>query len=76
MAGRRITAPRLHKQKVSEKVYAELSGFELGKIRNDRWRKKGLSFYKIGRTVRYDLDEIYEYLEKCRVECRQVDGGK
>lgn len=74
MTAKRSTAPRVHKQKVSEKVYAELSGFELGKIRNDRWRKKGLSFYKIGRTVRYDLDEIYEYLEKCRVECR--DGAK
>ena len=60
---------------VSEKVYCEISGFELGKVRNERWRKKGLPYYKIGRSVRYDEDEIYAYLQRCRVETRQ-DGGK
>jgi hypothetical protein len=64
------------KRMVSEKVYAELSGFELGKIRNDRWKKKGLPYYKIGRTVRYDEDEIYAYLQRCRVETRQGGGAR
>jgi hypothetical protein len=64
------------KKLVSEKVLAEITGFELAKIRNDRWRRKGLPFYRIGRTIRYDLDEIYAALEKCRVETRQTDGAR
>ncbi len=62
------------KKLVSEKVLCEITGWELSKVRNDRWRKRGINYFKLGRSVRYDEAEIYEYLQRCKVQCR--DGAR
>lgn len=43
---------------VTEDVVAKLLGFTTRKLQNDRSAKRGLPFYRLGRAVRYDLDEV------------------
>ena len=53
---------------IDEYRVAQITGFSLSKLRNDRWLGRGFPFYKVGRSVRYRLDEVYEYMESKRVE--------
>lgn len=38
--------------------------FQVGRHTLLNWREKGLPFVKIGGTIRYDLDEVKEWVEK------------
>jgi len=55
---------------IGEHEVAEITGLSLSTLRNYRWLGCGLPFYKVGRSVRYRLDEVYEYMESKRVEVR------
>jgi hypothetical protein len=57
-----------HQQYLTEKQYSELSGLSLSHIRNQRWARKGASFVKIGKSVRYLYSDCISYLETNRIE--------
>ena len=52
---------------VSEKEVSRITGFALPTLRNDRHLKKGIPYMKRGRSVRYCLKDIQEFMERRRV---------
>jgi excisionase family DNA binding protein len=49
-----------------EKV-AEITGLSVDTLAQWRSQRRGLPYLKIGRAVRYDPEDVQEYLEGCRV---------
>lgn len=41
-----------------------LKKFKIGNKQLEEWRVKGLKYVRIGRTVRYDLHDVYEIIEQ------------
>lgn len=56
---------------VSEKDVAELMGLKARTLRRDREMKRGLPFCRLGRTVRYDLRDIEEYMAAHKALCQE-----
>jgi hypothetical protein len=57
---------------ISEKGVSKILGKALSTLRNERCRGVGIPYYKLGRSVKYRLDEVLQYAEARRVE---TDGG-
>jgi len=45
----------------------EITGLALDTLAQWRSQKRGIPYLKIGRTVRYDLKDVQQYLAGCRV---------
>lgn len=41
--------------------------FNLGSLANDRWRRRGLKYYKIRRKILYKIEDVEEYLNTHQV---------
>lgn len=52
---------------ITEKEVAELTGFAVQTLRNDRCRCKGLPYSKKGRSVRYKATDVQEFMERNKV---------
>lgn len=52
---------------VSEKRVSQIIGRALSSLRNDRFNRRGLPYYKFGRAVKYRLDEVIKWAEARRV---------
>jgi predicted DNA-binding transcriptional regulator AlpA len=52
---------------LDEKKVSELTGLALSTLRNWRFLRKGLPYCKVGRSVRYPLEEVYSFMERRRV---------
>ena len=52
---------------LTERQVAELICCSLSKLRRDRFKSKGLSYSKNGRSVRYSFAEVQAYMESCKV---------
>ena len=52
---------------LGEREVAEITGWSLSKLRSDRFYRKGLPYYKIGRSVRYKYEDVIKYFEKSRI---------
>ena len=72
MTGSSKDTPVLNRENMSyfitEQELAKLTGISLSKIRNDRSKLRGFPYYKINKSVRYKLSDIFEWLETKRVE--------
>lgn len=55
---------------VDERVCARSLGVSVGMLRKDRAGSKTIPFYRIGRSIRYDLQRVREALSKVE------EGGK
>ncbi len=59
-----------------EKIPQFLTEVEVAKILNvsratlqqNRWLNRGLPFFKVGRSVRYSVDDLQAYIEENRVD--------
>ena len=56
-----------NRQYVTETELAEMIQRSVQTLRNDRHRRRGLPYIKIGRSIRYDLADVEAYLNECRV---------
>jgi Helix-turn-helix domain len=52
---------------VDERETARLLKRKLQTLRNDRSMKRGLPYIKVGRSVRYSVEDIENYLQAHRV---------
>ncbi len=52
---------------VNEKVAAEMLDKNVQSLRNDRHLQKGVSYIKMGRSVRYLISDLEEYLLSNRI---------
>ena len=53
---------------VGERKVAEILDQSVQTLRNDRHLGRGIKYSKKGRSVRYDIKDVYDYMEKHKVE--------
>lgn len=56
------------KRFIDEKETAKLLNVSIFTLRGQRHARRGLPFYKFGRSVRYKLSEVLNYMDSLRVE--------
>ena len=58
---------------ITEQKVSELTGLALSTLRNDRARagRRRIPYHKIGRSVRYSVKDIMEFMEKHRIEAAE-----
>jgi len=59
----------------TEKQVSELFGWAVSTLRNWRCLGKGPPYLKVGRSVRYRLEDVEAYLDSHRVEPRNEPGN-
>ena len=59
---------------LDEKKVAELTGFSVFTLRNFRHLRKGPPYLQIGRSIRYRLSDITEYMERNRIDPSTLRG--
>ena len=52
---------------LTEKEVAAMTGLSLSTLRNSRFLGRGIPYVKIGRSVRYSLDDVVDYMESRKV---------
>lgn len=52
---------------LTESEVSKLTSISLATLRNHRSLRRGFSYIKIGKSVRYSLKDIVEHLEKNKV---------
>ena len=55
------------KHYLTEKEASSKSRKALSTLRNDRFMGRGLPYIKVGRSVRYDLDDIILYMDSHKI---------
>lgn len=55
------------KRWIGERAVSEMTGRALPTLRNDRFLGRGLPYTKMGKSVRYSIDDIVAYMEARRV---------
>ena len=59
---------KIQEQLVTETEAAQITGRAVQTMRNDRHRSRGLPYIKIGRSVRYSLQDINAFIQKKRID--------
>ena len=62
----------MSKQYLSQIETAEFLSFSVAKLKHDRLHDTGLPYVRIGRTVRYPLSEIMNYLKEHTVTHKEI----
>lgn len=52
---------------INEKEVSEITNISIDTLQKDRHLKKGFPYTKIGRSVKYSLQDIIDYMEKNKV---------
>lgn len=52
---------------ITEERVSEITGFAKQTLGNHRFNRVGIPYYKIGRSVRYRVDEVYEFMNRHRI---------
>lgn len=66
----------MSKSYITEKALSEMTGRALQTLRNDRFLGRGFPYIKMmGRSVRYDLDEVISIMEGSKVLTSSGKGG-
>ena len=52
---------------LTEVQVSEITGFALSTLRNKRFERKGIQYSKIGRSVRYNLYDVVDYMESHKI---------
>jgi phage terminase Nu1 subunit (DNA packaging protein) len=53
---------------INEKKVAEITDLSVQTLRNDRHLGKGIPYTKRGRSVRYRVDEVIDFMERRKVQ--------
>jgi hypothetical protein len=54
-------------QYFTEKQVAQMTGRALQTLRNERFMGRGIPYVKIGRSVRYSLEDVVEFMESRKI---------
>ena len=52
---------------LTEKEVSQMTGRSLSTLRSDRFNSRGLPYVKIGRSVRYALEDVVQYMEARKI---------
>ncbi|MFC1508624.1 helix-turn-helix transcriptional regulator [Candidatus Omnitrophota bacterium] len=53
---------------LTENRVSKITGFALSTLRNKRFAGEGIPYCKIGRSVRYRLSDVVEFMNSHRIE--------
>lgn len=57
---------------VDERAVSQITGRALATLRNDRYVGQGIPYVKMGRSVRYRLDDVINYMESQKVKTNRI----
>lgn len=66
------TGQEVKKQFLNEREVSLITGKALSTLRNARSKRTGIPYSKDGRSVRYYIEDIYEYMGSCRIQTRPL----
>ena len=52
---------------VDEKEVSKITGLALPTLRNWRFKRIGISYSKVGRSVRYSMSDVLDYMDSRKV---------
>ena len=55
-------------QYLTENDVSKITGVALSTLRNNRSKGRGIPYIKIGRSVRYGLEDVIEFMEIHKIE--------
>lgn len=53
---------------INEHEVARITGRALSTLRNERFNRRGIPYFKVGRSVRYSLQEVIDFMEAHKVQ--------
>jgi predicted DNA-binding transcriptional regulator AlpA len=63
----------MKKPYLTEKEVAAITGRALSTLRNERFMRRGLPYYKVGgRSIRYKIEDVIAYMESRRIGFDEV----
>lgn len=51
-------------QLLNEKEVADMTGIAVATLRNDRFNRRGFPYVKLGKSVRYKLEDVVAVIDK------------
>ena len=58
---------------LTEKEVAIITRLSLATLRNDRFLRRGIPYMKIGRSVRYSLEDVIQYMESHKIKTAPIE---
>ena len=55
-------------QLLNDKQVAKLTGRALQTVRNDRFNRQGISYIRVGRSIRYKVQDVLDFIKRNRIE--------
>ena len=53
---------------ITEIEVSEITGRALSTLRNERSKGEGIIYIKVGRSVRYDLQDVIDFMESHKIQ--------
>jgi hypothetical protein len=66
-----ITLPQNIPKFINEKQVMEITDIGLQTLRNDRSGPRRIPYYEIGKSVRYRLTDVLDFMESRRISSRE-----
>ena len=63
-------------QYLNERQVSEITGRALQTLRNDRHRGRGFAYVKLGRSVRYSIQDVVGYMESHTIQTADTRGAE
>lgn len=63
------------KKYISEKQVAELTGLALSTLRNDRSLGRGIPYIKFRKSVRYNENDVVDFMESHKIQTNGQGGA-
>ena len=60
------------RQYVTENELSNITGIAVQTLRNWRHERRGFPYVKVGRSIRYELDEIDEYMQERKIKPGEI----
>ena len=60
---------------IKEEEVEKITGVKVGTLRQNRYKKRGFPYYKVGGKVLYKEADIIEYIERHKVEHGKSEGS-
>ena len=57
---------------IDEKEVSEIIGRALSTLRNDRNHSRGIPYVKLGKSVRYCLGDVLQYMELRKIQTKSI----
>ena len=57
---------------LTEKQVSKMTNRALSTIRNDRHYNRGIPYCKIGRSVRYELQDVLDFMRGCKINTEDI----